>query len=193
MVLSKREKYIAFGTAAAVVILTLDQIVLTPYFARRASIQAEQQQVIGDIDKANDLFARERKLRAVWADMQKGGLKIDPSEAESQALQAVLDWAKSAEVELAALKPERSTQEKSFQVIRFHVTGTGPMASIARLLWSVETAKVPVRVNDIQVASRREGTDDLSVQLSVSTLCLVPDADKPGKTTVSSAAGGTVP
>lgn len=193
MVLSSREKYIAIGTAAAVAILVLDQLALSPYLARRTAINTERAQVMEDLNKANDLFTRQRKLRNVWANIEKGGLKVDSSAAESQALQAVLDWAQSAGVELAAIKPERSTQEKWFQVIRFHVTANGPMASISRLLWSLETAAIPVRVNDVQIIPRREGTDDLTVQLGVSTLCLLPDSDKTGKTTVTLARGGNAP
>ena len=45
-----------------------------------------------------------------------------------------------------------------------------------KLLWSLETATIPVRVNDMQVTPRREGTDDLTIRLSVSALCMPPDA-----------------
>lgn len=189
MVLSKREKYIAIGAVSAIAVLVLDQVVLSPYFAKRTAIADQRSQILEEMDKANDLFARQRQLRKIWAEMQKGGLKADASEAESQALRAVLDWAQGAGVNLAALKPERSTQEGKFQIISFHVTLTGTVASMSRLLWSMETATLPVRVNDMQVTPRREGTDDLSVQLSVSTLCLLPDADKPAKTAVTLAGG----
>jgi hypothetical protein len=44
------------------------------------------------------------------------------------------------------------------------------MRSIARLTWALETAQIPVRVNEMTITPRKEGTDDLQIQLSVSTL-----------------------
>jgi hypothetical protein len=177
VVISKRERYIAIGAVAAAVLLGLDSYVLTPYFDQRSAIASEREQTIRRLSEADSLFGRQRRLQGIWTDIQRGGLKGNPSQAESQALQAVLDWAKASGVELAALKPERTTQEGKFQVISFSVTGTGSMAAVSRLLWSLESATIPVRVNDMQITPRKEATDDLSVRLSVSTLCMPPDSD----------------
>jgi|KBSMisStandDraft_5_1062788.scaffolds.fasta_scaffold734828_2 hypothetical protein len=177
MVLSKREKYIGLATAAAVALLALDSFALTPYVARRDAIAAGRADAVRQLSDAASLTERQTKLRPIWTELQKGGLKVNPSQAESQTIQAVIDWAKAAGIELAALKPERSSQEGQFQVISFNVTGTGSMQAASKLLWSIETATIPVRVNDMQVTPRREGTDDLSIRLSVSALCMPPTAD----------------
>ena len=191
MVLSKRERYIAIGTVAAVAILGLDYFVFSPLKRMHDQIVVDGAQVTQDQTAANNLFTRQRNLKKVWTEMQQGGLKVDPSEAESQAYHAVLNWADAAGVDLTALKSERTSQEGKFQVISFHVTATGPLRAISRLLWSTETAAIPVRITDMQVIPRKEGTDDLSVQLSISTLCLLPDESK-SNASVSSAAGGEV-
>src|SRR3954464_240602 len=167
MVLSKREKYIGLGVAAAVG-LALDSFALPPYIARRDAIAAGRADAAQQLSDAATLLQRQHNLRTIWTELQKGGLKVNPSQAESQTIQAVIDWAKAAGVELAALKPERSSQEGQFQVISFNVTGTGSTQAVSKLLWSIETATIPVRVNDMQVTPRREGTDDLSIRLSVS-------------------------
>ena len=46
----------------------------------------------------------------------------------------------------------------------------------ARLLWQVETTGLPLRVHEMQLGARKEGTDDLSLQLKASTLYLGADA-----------------
>ncbi len=61
------------------------------------------------------------------------------------------------------------------------------MRAASRLLWSLETASIPVRVTEMHITPRKEGTDDLSVQLSISTLCLLPDTDKQSRTVASAA------
>jgi hypothetical protein len=174
VVLSKRERYIAIGVAAAVGLLLLDRFVLTPYAALRDSIATEQHQVMDSLTNADLLFTRQRQLRKVWTQMEQGGLKTDPSQAESQALGALLEWTRSAGVNLAALTPERTVQQEQFRVISFSVKVTGPMAAMSRLLWAMESATIPVRVTELRINPQREGVDDLSMQMSVSTLCLMP-------------------
>jgi len=44
------------------------------------------------------------------------------------------------------------------------------MNAIARFLWRVETAGIPIRLKELQLGSRKEGTDDLTLQLRLSTL-----------------------
>jgi hypothetical protein len=181
VVLSKRERYIAVGVAAALGILLLDRFVLTPYAALRDTIVTDQRQVTDSLTSADLLFTRQRQLRKVWTQMQAGGLKTDPSQAESQALGALLEWTRSAGVNLAALTPERTVQQDRFRVISFSVKVTGPMAAMSRLLWAMESATIPVRVTELRINPQREGIDDLSMQMSVSTLCLTGDASSPGK------------
>jgi hypothetical protein len=64
---------------------------------------------------------------------------------------------------------------------------------VGMLLWAVETAAIPVRVDDLTIKPRaREGFDDLTIDLSVSTLSSIPEPAAPGHPTVSMAdqAGG---
>jgi hypothetical protein len=176
MILSKREKYIAIGSAAALLLLVLDYFVISPYFEERDAIAARSAGLYQKLDDANTLFDRERRLRKIWEEMQKGGLNVDASTAESQALHAVIDWADASGMTLSGLRPGKTTQEGKFLVISFNVTGTGAMPDIARMLWSLESASIPVRVSDMQLKPRKEGTDDLLAQFTLSALCLPPDS-----------------
>ena len=182
MILTKRERNIAIGVGLAVAIFVLDQYLLAPYFERQKQIGDATSKVTLQLARADKTFNMERRLKRVWTDIISGGLKTDASEAESQALNAVREWAQDAGVVLTALKPERASQEGKFQVISFHVTATGPMRAISKLTWAMETAPIPVRVNDLQLTPRKEGTDDLQVQMSVSTVSVQPgETEKPDR------------
>ncbi len=189
MVLSKRERYIALASAAAVAILALDYFLLDPYLAQRDAIASERDATTAAQNDASDTLQKQNKLKKVWAEMQAGGLKSSESEAESQVLNAVIKWADESGIALDALKPERSTEEGKFQVISFTITGEGKMSQVARLMWAMETASIPVRVNEMQVNPKREGADDLSVRLSFSTLCMPPDSDAKSNGGGSASAG----
>ncbi len=174
--LSKRERSIAIAVIVVVAAVIVYQFLLVPYLKERQTVADNRAHVSEQLADAERLFKRQEGLKKVWMEIKSGGLKSSRGQAESQAQQAVLEWAKSAGVNVASLKPERDVTQNQFQVISFHVTGYGSMQSISTLLWSLETATIPVRVNDLQITPRKEGTDDLTLQISVSTLCLPPDS-----------------
>ncbi len=177
--LSKRERYIAIGVVAAAVLFLLNQFLLIPYTDARSIYFADREKIDTQLKDADSLMKNQKDLAPKWAQIQSNGLKTDRGQAESQAQQAVLDWAKAAGVSVESVKPERDVQQNQFQIISFHVSGNGTMLSLSKLLWSIETATIPVRLNDLQITPRKEGTDDLKMQISLSTLALMPEPAKP--------------
>ena len=192
MKLSKRERYIAIAVGVVVALVVLDQVVLSPYFDAISDLKTQTDAAIAKQAENTALFDKQARLKTVWDDIIKGGLKADDSAAESQALNAALDWAQTAGVNISAVKPERTTVVNEFEVIGFHLTGNGSTPAIARLLNSFETGSIPVRVDDMTLNPRKEGTDDLTIQLSLSTLCLKPKDDT-AKTAVTYADQETQP
>jgi len=187
MILSRREKHIAIGAAGVVLALVLYYAVVAPYMDERDTIANSSHALFQKLADANSLFDLERRSQKNWKDMQKA-LTVDASTAESQAQQAVIDWADASGLALTGLRPGKSTQEGKFVIISFNVTGTGAMPDIARTLWSLESTSIPLRISDLQLKPRKEGTDDLLAQLSISVLCLPPDTQTTDHTLTSASA-----
>jgi hypothetical protein len=95
-------------------------------------------------------------------------------------MHAVQNWSQEAGLKITSLKPERLPDKRSLAEISFQATGTGNMNAVSRFLWRIETAKVPIRVKELQVGSRKEGADDLTLQLRFSTLYQAPQRSLPG-------------
>jgi len=187
--LSKREKNIGLGVIGAVALWGLIDLVIEPYFDQLGAISDQQASARQQVSSADQLFDRQKQLQKVWQDIRQGGLKSDATRAESEAHHALLDWAQAAGVNIVSLKPERPMQEGKFQVINFNVSGTGTMASCARLVWALETAKIPMRIDELQMGTRREGTDDLTLRFSLSTICMPPDTKTSGQVSSVGLAG----
>ncbi len=202
MILSQKEKQYAIVVGVLAACFVVYEVAWLPYQAQLADIDTQTatlkaQKELDDKDRAT-----RDQLRPVWAEIQAGGLKTDEQAAETQALDAILDWAQAARVQIESMKAERATVEGGFKVLEYHITAKGATAQVAKLIWSLESATIPVRVSDIQLNSNKEGTDDLTLQMSVSTLCMpqptpppAPQAptDKPGTrpgTPVSSQSAG---
>ena len=58
------------------------------------------------------------------------------------------------------------------------------VASAAKLLWRVETASIPLKVDELTLTTNKPGADDLGINLVVSTIWVRPvdpaDAKTPG-------------
>jgi hypothetical protein len=188
MTMSKRERYVGIAAAAVVGLLLVDQVLVTPLLARWTSADERIELATIERNGADDLiFASERANRQ-WSSMIGGQLQRDASEAESQVLSSVREWAQEAGMTLSSLKPERTEKEKDFYKITFRATGGGGMSQIGRFLHRLETASVPVRVTDVTITSRKSGTDELGIQLGIATSYLAPEAaDKLPRATTATA------
>ena len=186
MIMSKRERFIATVTLAALAILVLDRFVFTPAHKRKVAIQEETQQIITNLERARVLFARKKKLAPEWRNLLDAGLRLGPTEAESRVLHAVRDWSQEARLSLSSLRPERMKDKGELQEITFRASGTGPMSAVTGFLWRLESSPLPIRVMELQLGTRKEGTDDLSLQLRISALC-----QSAGQQTSSHAASDT--
>ena len=170
MVFTKREKIVVAATVAALCVLVLDVYVLAPLLDERAAAAARKQRLLGKFAKATSLLKRRRLLGRKWDRMLADGMKRDPAEAESQLLRSLRDWATDVGVSLSSLRPERSAEKTELPEVTVHAAATGSMWAVSQLLYRIETARIPVQVTMLQLGSRRDGADDLSLHLRVSTL-----------------------
>jgi hypothetical protein len=193
MVLSRREKYIVVVAAAATVILSLDYFALSPLLEGRSLASSQKEKLQSQLTRAEETLVLGQKLSSRWQEMIRSGIKADPAEAESQVLHAIRDRAEESKVNLSLLKPDRLTEKTQLPEIAFEASGNGTMESVARLIWQVENAGIPLRISKLQLAARKEGADDLSFQLRLSTVYLPAQARGPAQATTaaSSATGGS--
>jgi hypothetical protein len=187
--LNERERKIAIVTAAVLVLLLLYYIAYQPYSAARAEVLSNISDTQDKLDHASNVFSRERRLAKVWAELQAGGLNVDPARADHQTLAALDDWAKATGFTLVTYKPDRTSQEGTFDVVSVSASGTGSMPTVARMLAAIETAGIPIRINDLTITPQKEGTDDLQVRFGLSALCQ-PPADTTAKPAAAGAPDG---
>jgi len=181
MILTKRERLVGAAALAVIAMLVADRFLVSPWVDGRAALAAEKARVLGEISRARDLERRQKELAPRWEKMLASGMATDAAAAESAVLNAVRLWAEESGLALVSLKPEGSIQRGELREIAVQAVGTGPMRGVSAFLWRIESAELPVKVRDLQLAARKEGTDDLSLQVRVAALCAVPAPPKPKK------------
>jgi len=190
MIMSKREKMIAYITGGALGLFVLDYVAIDPLMAHREQLVTKVTQARTDLTAAQHTIDKGKVMNKRWGEMQKSGLGTDPSAAEAMAQNALNAFAYDARLQLTSNKPERTERVKQFNQITIRATATGNQESIGRFVYRIQTADIPLRISDIQVNARKEGTDDLTLQLSVSTIALAPVETKPRPGGARPAAGG---
>jgi len=191
MVISKRERYVGIITAAAVGLFAVDRLIATPLLSKREEVASQIMTQRTELERAQRLFKTASQMNRRWAQLAGSALKRDASEAESQVLNSVQTWAHDTGLNLQSLKPDRPEKEKDFYRITVRATGTGTMSQVGHFLWQLKTAAIPVRVSDVQLTSRKEGTDDLSIQIGISTIYLAPEPQHPAGTNSNATARGS--
>ena len=97
-------------------------------------------------------------------------VEFDPSAAEVQFLHLVHDWEQVAGVSNASFHRVRAVEESGFTHLSYHVSAGGNIGAVASLIYAIETAPIPLRIDDLHLLPKKEGAD-LQVQMNVSTLC----------------------
>lgn len=171
MVLSKRERTILIATLVSVGLLIANTFIIDPVLAKRDEMESQRQQLLGDLSEAELLIGNHRRMQKKWNEMLSDGLRND-EEAESKVLAALREWSGDARLSLSSIRPERISGDKGLQEMIFTVAGKGSLDSVARFLWQIETAALPVKIKDMQLGSSSESGDRMSLQLHLSALYL---------------------
>ena len=171
MVLSKRERIILIAAIACVGFFVVNRFVVEPVQVKLDELEAQRQQLLGDLSEAELLIGNHRRMQAKWKAILSHGLRSD-TEAESRVLSALRQWSGAAGLALSSIKPERISSDRGLQEMIFTVAGKGTLDSVARFLWQIETAALPVKIKDMQLGSSSELGDSMSLQLHLSALYL---------------------
>jgi DNA-directed RNA polymerase subunit F len=170
MKLSTRERRVALVAGLAAAVFLLDHWILTPVLELREEQMLEQQALVEDLDRARDMLVQSRNASHHLKQMRLIGLGSDASHIESQLLNALQGWSKEARLRLASLRPDRTTAVQGLNELGFQATAEGTMRALTEFMLKIETAPMPLRVRELQIASRSEGKDDLTIQIRISTI-----------------------
>jgi len=171
MVLSKRERILAIVSIMVVGLLVLSKFLIDPIAGRLKQLETRKQQLLLELNEAQNLFQRRRLLEKKWKTVLSDGLRNEV-EAESRIARALDEWSRQARLTLSSVKPERVASDKEFKEMTFAVAGTGTLDAVAQFIWQIETAGLPIKVKDIQLGSTNESGQSMSLQLRLSALCL---------------------
>lgn len=187
MTLTQRERYIAIATAAVLAVVMVGWS-LIHYISARHDLGEQIDDMQRKLKIINDTRADQFRYSKLFNQMVKDGLKSNPADAKGQVRDALEQWAPASGVSEKSLNDDRYIHDPDFDQISFKLDGSGPMATVVRLLNRCETTTLPLKVAKITISPVSEGRDYVKFELTVSTLCRNenPKASRPGGSPFSS-------
>ena len=139
------------------------------YFEERGALIAQRDGKFQAVTDGISILQRQNELRQLTARMEKS-VTSDSSAAEGQLLHIVHDWETRAGTSGASFQRIGTSQQNGFVLLTFDVSASGNMGALAGFLYEVETAAIPLRIEDVQIRSRTADDQNLQMHLQISTL-----------------------
>jgi hypothetical protein len=179
--LTKREKTIALGTGGVLLAFVCVMFLILPYFDKRAKLNNDIARAAQQQKHDNDLLANVPRVDAQWKQLTARVLQTQPAQATGNAGDALNDWAKWARLNIQSLNPDHPVQKGDFLLVHFKLSAVGNTGSLTNFLWALETTDLPLQIDELGVTARKEGANDLNVQMGVTTAVFSPSTTtRPG-------------
>lgn len=170
MKIENRQQVLAIAAIALVSLFLLDRVLVRPltagWKARSERIAKLEKQIIDGQGK----LKRAAATRNRWEQMQTNTLSAD--NAESKLLEAFQRWSRDSNISISSIQPQWKRGDDEYMTLDCHANASGPVAAMAKFLYSIEADPLALRLEAVEIQSRDETGQTLAINLQVSGLVL---------------------
>ena len=172
---TNRQRILVIGAIIAIALLIGDSVVLTPLTNAWNKRSAEIATLKKNVFEGRAIIARAASTQARWKEMQDQALPRDPAQAEQEVISAFDRWGRASNAELGSIKPQWKRGANSrYSLLECRVDASGSLATLTRFLYEVEKSPLALRVDSIELTSRDDFGQKLTLGLLVSGLRMTP-------------------
>jgi len=172
--MSKRERILIWAVALLVGFFALDRLIVSPLQAHLAQLREDIDIVQEEIDGGRVLVDNRDLIETRWAERVAAGLGQDPASARLRVQGRLSEFAENAGLTLTNLSAGGNLNREPFTEVRFSLTATGELRSVARFIEQVQEASVPLALLTCDISRRDESSTRLTLRLTVTTLVYSP-------------------
>ena len=126
------------------------------------------------VAKGTQIVARENIIRDRWDGMRSNTLPSEVSVAESQVLKAFDRWSQESKISITSIKPQWKRNADEFMTLECRVDASGSLANVTRFLYEVERDPLALKVDGVELSTRDNTGQQLTLGLQVSGLLITP-------------------
>jgi len=174
MKIENRQRTLAIIAITVVALLASDRLIFAP-LARSWKARAERiAELKREVIQGGVLLERERVIRTRWSGMRTNTLPNNVSAAESEVFKAFDRWEQDSRISVTSKKPQWKRNEDDYMTFDCRVDASGTLPALTRFLYEVEKDPLALKVESVEITSRDNNGQQLSLALQVSGLMLNP-------------------
>lgn len=174
MKIKNRQHVLALLAILAVALLASDKLVLTPLTRLWKERARQITELRKKVEEGAQLRQRQQVLRSRWEQMRTNSLPDSPSQAEQQLLAAFDRWSQESRISITSISPQWK-QEEDFMTLQCRVDASGNIATLSRFLYDIEKDPLALRLETVEITSRDNEGQQLTLGLQLSGLVLTPE------------------
>jgi len=174
MKIENRQRVLAVIAIAAVALLASERLIFAPLtrsWKARADRIAELKE---SVKQGAMLLEREQTIRNRWENMRTNTLPNDVSDAENEVLKAFDRWSQDSRISISSIKPQWKRNSDDYMTLECRADAFGSLQTLTRFLYEVEKDPLALKVEAIEITTRDNDGQQLSLGLQVSGLLLNP-------------------
>src|ERR1043166_9364425 len=174
MQLKNRQHLLAIIAIIAVTLLAGDKFVLSPLIAGWKQRAARVVELRKSVNQGSLLLAREEYIRDRWDQMRTNMLPNTVSVAENEVLRAFERWSQQSRLSVTSIKPQWKRTADDYMTLECRADAFGSLEALTRFLYDVERDSLALKVEAVEITTRDNEGQQLSLALQVSGLLLSP-------------------
>ena len=169
-----RQRWLVIATTACLALLILEYWVRVPLTNVWRAHGVEIAKLQKSFTNGRSTIARAAQIERRWSDMKDNALPRDPAQAEQEVISAFDRWGRANNIELSSIRPQWKRGTDKYSLLECRVEATGTIPTLSHFIYELERSPLALRVDSVELTSRDEYGNKLSLGLVVSGLRLTP-------------------
>lgn len=174
MNINNRQQLLTVLAIAVIVIWAGDKLILSPLTANWKARAGRIRELTKQVNQGSVLLLREQSIRGRWDSMRTNTLPSETSIAENELLKAFERWSQDSRISITSIKPQWKRDADDYMTLECRADAFGSMATLTRFLYEVEKDPLALKVEVVEISSRDNDGQQLTLGLQVSGLLLHP-------------------
>jgi len=167
-----REKMLAIAAGAALALLLLNYLVLSPLIDAWQSRTKQIKDLKDRIANGTMLIRRQDTVEDRWDYMRTNALDSNPTAAERQLFTAFDHWVTQSGAIEGSFRPQLQETDDNYSTIDCRADVSGDMQTLLHFLYNMEKDPLGVKIESFELTSRDDNGRQLTLGLDLSGLVL---------------------
>lgn len=173
MKIENRQQFLIVLTAIAFALLVGNSLIYEPLSNLWSARAKEIKDLRDQVAEGNRLIKRESVDRETWKNYRANALPANTSQAAQQVINALDNWSRASGAEVTSIMPQWKNDSTNYMTYNCHVQASGTLSTLSQFIYQIEKGSMALKLDSVQLDSRDDTGQQLSLDLQISGLALL--------------------